>query len=262
MSLAKSVIQKPMMKTPMVRGRILCSSPVVTTLLSRRWPMSVEKEMRKHVKMASSSRKRRPGKEIATEESEFDAHRFKSLFHQEFYASYVASKAIIPDTRHKFQKANDPANQELDTVIQDLCVWGLIWELGAKNNPYTSSCDLRPLARGWHEFIIHNILPTTNQSEVTIKRIVLIHCIIRGQDVRVEKLIVDMMAEIVKNLHSTKPPLAFPNIIAHLCEAAGIRYQASDSDEAVPKVRPITAAVMENIRYPSLATSASASTEL
>ncbi|MED6116610.1 hypothetical protein PIB30_101830, partial [Stylosanthes scabra] len=48
--------------------------------------------------------KRRLGKEIATDESEFDAHRFKSLFHQEFYASYVASKAIIPDTRFKLKE--------------------------------------------------------------------------------------------------------------------------------------------------------------
>ncbi|MED6175199.1 hypothetical protein PIB30_076147, partial [Stylosanthes scabra] len=32
--------------------------------------------------------------------------------------------------------------------------------------------------------------------------------------------------------------------------AAGISYRAPNSKEAVPKIRPITAAVMENIRYP------------
>ncbi|MED6201475.1 hypothetical protein PIB30_095443, partial [Stylosanthes scabra] len=85
---------------------------------------------------------------------------------------------------------------------------------------------------------------------VTVKRAVLIHCIIHGKDVRVENLIAEAITEIVKNLHTTRHPLAFPNVIARLCEATGISYRAPNSNEAVPKIRPITAAVMENIRYP------------
>ncbi|MED6224220.1 hypothetical protein PIB30_081790 [Stylosanthes scabra] len=268
-------------------------------------------------------------------DEEFDAQRFKSAFHQQFYNSYVASKDIIPDTRFKleegefpeieqqielrgwkrlakpklkvgqsiirefyanahtnpdsdedqphfhtfvrgevvnfsmesikavlrldeqlesdtnFRRRMIPANQELENVIQDLCVRGSTWELGARNNPlYLKRRDLRPLARGWHEFIIHNILPTSNQLEVTVKRAVLIHCIIHGQDVRVEKLIAEAMTGIVKDLHTSRHPLAFPNIIARLCDAAGISYRAPNSNEAMPKVRPITVAVIENIRYP------------
>ncbi|MED6138874.1 hypothetical protein PIB30_078675 [Stylosanthes scabra] len=117
------------------------------------------------------------------------------------------------------------ANQDPENVIQDLCVRGSIWELGARNNPlYLKRRDLRPLVRGWHEFIIHNILPTSNQSEITVKRAVLIHCIIHGQDVRVEKLIAEAMTKIVKNLHTARHPLAFPNVIARLCEAVGVSY--------------------------------------
>ncbi|MED6225510.1 hypothetical protein PIB30_094417 [Stylosanthes scabra] len=78
-----------------------------------------------------------------------------------------------------FRRRMIPANQDLENVIQDLCVRGSTWELGARKNPlYLKHRDLRPLARGWHEFIIHNILPTSNQSEVTVKRAMLIHCII------------------------------------------------------------------------------------
>ncbi|MED6181118.1 hypothetical protein PIB30_016649 [Stylosanthes scabra] len=58
------------------------------------------------------------------------------------------------------------------------------------------------------------------------------------------------MTEIVKDLHTTRHPLAFPNVIARLCEAVGVSYRASNSKEGVPKIRPIIAAVMENIRYP------------
>ncbi|MED6113646.1 hypothetical protein PIB30_072812, partial [Stylosanthes scabra] len=126
-----------------------------------------------------------------------------------------------------------------------------VWSLGARNNPlYLKRIDLNPVARGWHEFIIHNIMPTTKQSEVTLNRAVLIHCIMSSQEVRVEKIIVDAMMSIISKLHTSKPPLAFPNIIACLCEEMEISFLASGPIEAMPKARSITPAVMENIRHP------------
>ncbi|MED6214076.1 hypothetical protein PIB30_099493 [Stylosanthes scabra] len=104
------------------------------------------------------------------------------------------------------------------------------------------SSDLNSVARGWHEFIIHNIMPTTNQSEVTLNRAVLIHCIMSNQEVRVEKIIVDAMMNIINKLHTSKPPLAFPNIIARLCEEMEISFLASGPVEAMPKARSITPA--------------------
>ncbi|MED6116205.1 hypothetical protein PIB30_097948 [Stylosanthes scabra] len=142
-------------------------------------------------------------------------------------------------------------NQDLDAVTRDICVEGAIWSLGARNNPlYLKRNDLNPVARGWHEFIIHNIMPTTNQSEVTLNRAVLIHCIMSSQEVRVEKIIVDAMMNIISKLHTSKPLLAFPNIIARLCEEMEISFLASGPIEAMPKARSITPAVMENIRHP------------
>ncbi|MED6152249.1 hypothetical protein PIB30_090115 [Stylosanthes scabra] len=164
--------------------------------------------------MASSSdasRKRR-GKAIVVDEDTFDAHRFKTPFHEHLFNSNFASKPIIPDTRFKEFYANariDPnnevgprfytfvrgmlvnfsmdriktimkfegplnsetsyrsrmveGNQDLDAVTKDICVEGVVWSLGARNNPlYLKHSDLNPVARGWHKFIIHNIMPTTN----------------------------------------------------------------------------------------------------
>ncbi|MED6224911.1 hypothetical protein PIB30_088745 [Stylosanthes scabra] len=142
-------------------------------------------------------------------------------------------------------------NQDLDAVTRHICVEGAVWSLGGRNNPlYLKRSELNPVARGWHEFIIHNIMPTTNQSEVTLNRVVLIHCIMSSQEVRVEKIIVDAMMNIINKLHTSKPPLAFPNIIAHLCEEMKISFLASGPVEAMPKARSITPAVMENIRHP------------
>ncbi|MED6209382.1 hypothetical protein PIB30_054086 [Stylosanthes scabra] len=142
-------------------------------------------------------------------------------------------------------------NQDLDAVTRDICVEGAVWSLGARNNPlYLKHSDLNPVARGWHEFIIHNIMPTTNQSEVILNRAVLIHCIMSSQEVRVEKIIVDAMMNIINKLHTSKPQLAFPNIIARLCEEMEISFVASGPVEAMPKARSITPTVMENIRHP------------
>ncbi|MED6177930.1 hypothetical protein PIB30_102811, partial [Stylosanthes scabra] len=93
-------------------------------------------------------------------------------------------------------------------------------------------------------------MPTTNQSEVTLNRGVLIRCIMSSQEVRVEKIIVDAMMNIINKLHTSKPSLAFSNIIARLCEEMEISFLALGPVEAMPKARAITPAVMENIRHP------------
>ncbi|MED6153756.1 hypothetical protein PIB30_105074 [Stylosanthes scabra] len=253
--------------------------------------------------MASSSdasRKRR-GKAVVVDEDTFDAHRFKTPFHEHFFNSNVASKPITPDMRFNLEEDQYPqirqqielrgwkrlnkpkkrisqtiirefyanaridpnnevgpqfhtfvrgmlvnfsmdriktimkfegplnsetsyrarmveGNQDLDAVTRDICVEGAVWLLGARNNPlYLKRSDLNPVARGWHEFIIHNIMPTTNQSEVTLNRAVLIHCIMSSQEVRVEKIIVDAMMNIINKLHTSKPPLAFPSPAIRKC---------------------------------------------
>ncbi|MED6140474.1 hypothetical protein PIB30_093607 [Stylosanthes scabra] len=58
------------------------------------------------------------------------------------------------------------------------------------------------------------------------------------------------MTNIISKLHLSKPPLAFPNVIARLLDESGVDYNALDSDDKVPKGRPITAEVMKNIRHP------------
>ncbi|MED6185548.1 hypothetical protein PIB30_058187 [Stylosanthes scabra] len=213
-----------------------------------------------HPSTASSSdalRKRR-GKAVVVDEDTFDAHRFKTPFHEHFFNSnrlnkpkkrisqtiireFFANARIDPNNEvgprfHTFvrsmlvnfsmdriktiMKFEGPlnsetsyrarmveGNQDLDAVTRDICEEGAVWSLGARNNPlYLKRSDLNTVARGWHEFIIHNIMPTTNQSEVTLNRAVLIHCIMSSQEVSVEKIIVDAMMNIINKLHTSKPP--------------------------------------------------------
>ncbi|MED6190622.1 hypothetical protein PIB30_107590, partial [Stylosanthes scabra] len=60
--------------------------------------------------MASSSdasRKRR-GKVVVIDEDTFDAHRFKTSFHEHFFNSNVVSKPIMPDTRFNLEEDEYP----------------------------------------------------------------------------------------------------------------------------------------------------------
>ncbi|MED6224255.1 hypothetical protein PIB30_082264 [Stylosanthes scabra] len=138
--------------------------------------------------------------------------------------------------------------QDLDSVIRDLCVPTAQWTIGAGGAPlHLKRHDLLPIPRGWHEFIIHLILPSQNKFEVTLKRGVLIHSIMKSQEVRVEKLIEETMWEIVATLHLDKPLLAFPSIIYCLCIATKVPLEP---DMPVPVARPIIAVVMGNVRLP------------
>ncbi|MED6184777.1 hypothetical protein PIB30_050771 [Stylosanthes scabra] len=53
---------------------------------------------------SSNSARKRRGKEIALDEDNFDAHKFKSPFHEHFFNSNMASKTLIPDTRFNLEE--------------------------------------------------------------------------------------------------------------------------------------------------------------
>ncbi|MED6163403.1 hypothetical protein PIB30_079660 [Stylosanthes scabra] len=111
--------------------------------------------------------------------------------------------------------------------------------------------DLFPVARGWQEFIINNIIPTGNKSEITIGRAVLIHCIMRGEDVRAEELITDSIAIIAQGLESNCQ-LGFPSTIYKLCKEAGVRMREFKNMEEVDVGRYITKEVIEKVRIPRI----------
>ncbi|MED6154331.1 hypothetical protein PIB30_111356, partial [Stylosanthes scabra] len=72
------------------------------------------------------------------------------------------------------------------------------------------------MAKGWYDFVCRSILPTTNHSELTVERAVLIHSIIIGENINVEEIITDQFYKFVymTDLSSSLP---FPSIIAALC---------------------------------------------
>ncbi|MED6150799.1 hypothetical protein PIB30_075979 [Stylosanthes scabra] len=109
--------------------------------------------------------------------------------------------------------------------------------------------ELLPLARGWQEFIIHSLVPTGIKSEIIVARAILIHAIMRGEDVRAEDIISDNMAAIVQGLQG-KGNLSFPSTIYKLCKDAGVPLREFKRTSKIPEEKLITAKRMESTRIP------------
>ncbi|MED6135554.1 hypothetical protein PIB30_047624 [Stylosanthes scabra] len=162
-------------------------------------------------------------------------------------------KEVTLGAENSFENRQN-GDQQLDAVIRDLCIQGATWKMGTSRNPKPIRLrrqELRPLARGWQELIIHNIIPTGNKSEITVARAVLIHSIIQGDDVRAEDVIADNMVIIAQSIKG-KGLLGFPSTIYKLCKDAGVRMREFKHTEQVPEERYITAKVMEATRIPRM----------
>ncbi|MED6121013.1 hypothetical protein PIB30_026086 [Stylosanthes scabra] len=103
------------------------------------------------------------------------------------------------------RKANK--DYRLEEVLECLCLEGREWVRHKDGRPhYLRRNDLEPMAKGWYDFICRSILPTTNRSELTVERAVLIHSIIIGENINVEEIIANQIYN-----------FPFPGIIAALC---------------------------------------------
>ncbi|MED6164899.1 hypothetical protein PIB30_094539 [Stylosanthes scabra] len=142
------------------------------------------------------------------------------------------------------RKANK--DYSLDHVLEDLCIIGADWARYKDGRPhYLRRADLKPMTKGWYEFICRSILPTTNRSELTVERAMLIHSIIIGENINLEEIIVDQIYKFVYKT-DVSSSLPFPSIIAALCTDAKI--PAIPDDTLIPQEPPIIGVAMIRTR--------------
>ncbi|MED6168419.1 hypothetical protein PIB30_011308 [Stylosanthes scabra] len=142
------------------------------------------------------------------------------------------------------RKANK--DYRLEHVLEDLCIEGADWVRHKYGRPhYLRRADLEPMTKGWYDFVCRSILPTTNRSELTIERAVLIYSIIIGENINVEEIIANQIYKFVykTDLSSSLP---FPSIIAALC--ADTRVPAIKDDTLIPQESPIMGVAMTRTR--------------
>ncbi|MED6189376.1 hypothetical protein PIB30_095474 [Stylosanthes scabra] len=122
-------------------------------------------------------------------------------------------KDPLPDapSYHK-RKANK--DFRLDQILYDMGKEGAEWVHHRDGRPhYLRRSDLEPMTKGWYKFICRSILPTTNRSELTVERAMLIHSIIIGENINVEEIIAEQIYKIPAILDDTLIPQE-PPIVA------------------------------------------------
>ncbi|MED6201170.1 hypothetical protein PIB30_092275 [Stylosanthes scabra] len=151
----------------------------------------------------------------------------------------------LPDVASYHDRKNE--NLRLDEVQEYLCEEGGEWVCRTNGRPhYLKRNDLIDMARGWYEFVCKSIMPTTNRSELTVDRAVLIHSIMIGEDIRVEEIIADQIYKFV-NKKNIRSKLAFPSIIVLLCREAKVKVPG---DTFIPQEPGIDAEAMARVREP------------
>ncbi|MED6210112.1 hypothetical protein PIB30_061031 [Stylosanthes scabra] len=138
-------------------------------------------------------------------------------------------------TDFKTRKEHD---QQLDRVLTDLCMPGATWKLSTGQLRVLIQLrrqELNLIARGWHEFSIHSLIPSSNRSEIPV--------------IRAEYIIADKIVRIAQGIKE-KGKLGFPSTIYKLCKEAGVPLREFRRTKKVQAEKPITARRMESTRLP------------
>ncbi|MED6150556.1 hypothetical protein PIB30_073499 [Stylosanthes scabra] len=144
------------------------------------------------------------------------------------------------------RKANK--DYRLEHVLEDLCIEGGDWVRHKDGRPhYLRRADLEPMTKGWYDFVCRSILPTTNHSELTVERAVLIYSIIIGENINVEDIIANQIYKFVYKMDLSSS-LLFPSIIAALC--ADAKVPAIKDDTLIPQEPPIMGVAMIRVKEP------------
>ncbi|MED6175938.1 hypothetical protein PIB30_083058 [Stylosanthes scabra] len=211
--------------------------------------------------------KKRKGKEVA---SSSEGIRFKTLYHETHFNSKLSARKILPELiikvnenildpcafqieKRKWEMLTIPIqavgqnmDYRLDHVQEDLCIEGGEWVRHKDGRPhYLRRANLEPMTKGWYDFVCRSIMPTTNHSELTVERAVLIHSIIIGENINVEDIIAKQFYKFIykKDLASSLP---FPSIIAALC--ADAKVPTIKNDSMIPQEPAIVGAAMLRTR--------------
>ncbi|KAL4369826.1 hypothetical protein AHAS_Ahas06G0004600 [Arachis hypogaea] len=95
-----------------------------------------------------------------------------------------------PTPLHQDHDKRMDKDRRYDQVLVDICLLGAQWRMGVDG--YLNRLRrnvLKPVARGWLEFIQRSIIPISNCSECIVVKAIMIHYIMIGQEMVVEDII-------------------------------------------------------------------------
>ncbi|MED6139997.1 hypothetical protein PIB30_088980 [Stylosanthes scabra] len=208
-------------------------------------------------------------------ESSSEVPRFKTLYHEAHFKSKLSARKVLPELAidyndgilspcamqikmRKWENLTAPLPAVGYNLVKEF--YANAWEPDkAKRKPYTYTTMLlmkreRPtkiigLKRCWNASASKeesgSIMPTTNCSELTVERVVLIHSIIIGENINVEEIIANQIYKFVYKT-DTSSSLLFPSIIAAFCLDAKVVPHKDDT--MIPQETPIAGEAMVRTR--------------
>ncbi|RYQ83875.1 hypothetical protein Ahy_B10g102752 [Arachis hypogaea] len=125
---------------------------------------------------------------------------------------------------------------------------GADWESGAGNKPkFIKRTDLTPEAKGWFELVRRSILPAANNSEVNLERATMLHCILKGGEIKVHEIIAQGIRKMAEKSDS-RGTLGYRSTIYRICKKARVVFEDEDPiwiKEGIPiTVRRMNAAAL------------------
>ncbi|RYQ84197.1 hypothetical protein Ahy_B10g103224 [Arachis hypogaea] len=192
---------------------------------------------------------------------EFYANVIKKNENEEPYLSYVRGVVVhfSPNTINRVlmikpkwfkqpsYKERVKYDQRCVDVLSDLCKVGTNWVLDSQGQPLKlRRGDLIPQAKGWHDIVRRSLIPTSNNSEVTINRAIMIHCIMKGGEINVGEIIAKNIVDTAENVKQDSW-LGYPSTILRLCEDAGVPLEEFEETDIVSVAKPITKKRLEYV---------------
>ncbi|RYQ84493.1 hypothetical protein Ahy_B10g103859 [Arachis hypogaea] len=105
--------------------------------------------------------------------------------------------------------------------------------------------NLTPEAKGWFELVRRSILPAANNSEVNLERATMVHCILKGGEIKVHEIIAQGIRKMAEKSDS-RGTLGYPSTIYRICKKARVVFENEDPvwiKESIPiTVRRMNAA--------------------
>ncbi|KAJ7971626.1 putative S-locus lectin protein kinase family protein [Quillaja saponaria] len=109
-------------------------------------------------------------------------------------------------------------------VIDELCYVGSLWKITNGVLVSFGASQLKAHSQTWYYFLLGNILPTSNASDVTRDRALLLYAIMKGMNIDVGKII---RSAILQSANGKHLGLCFLFLITELCFAAGFQWDDS-----------------------------------
>ncbi|RYR53093.1 hypothetical protein Ahy_A06g027988 [Arachis hypogaea] len=185
---------------------------------------------------------------------EFYTNVIREFEDEEPYMSYVrgvtvdfspnAINRVLKVKPKRFKQASYEERVENDRrymdVLSDLCRVGTDWMLDSHGQPLKlRRGDLIPQAKGWHDIVRRSLISTSNNSEVTVNRAIMIHCIMKGEEINVGEIIANNIIDIAQKVKQDSW-LGYPSTILCLCEEARVPLEEFEETDVVSIGKPLT----------------------